>query len=367
MKKNLHYLTIVLSFLLIFSSCNKDKGNENIEGANTEVLKNWAENIIIPAYKNYQKEVNLFVLDAEKFKSNRNKTNFDNLKKSWLNAYKAFQKVLIFDFGISEKMLFNRLTNTFPTSPKSINKNIELLKTGKININKILLSKYQGFPALDYLLFEKNHTLSYYQTAEGKYASEYIFMLTQVLQRDINKVVKDWDKTKETYINDTDKSVVGSYSNTINAFIRVFEKDIRATKVGYAAGAIKAQNNKPAPEIIEAYYNAKVSKELLKTALKSSQDFFNGKHFLNNNSGESLKTILIQMKNKKLADKINLQYQKMYQTIEETPLSLKETAISDNAQMRKLYNVIQKNVAYYKTEMLATLSVQVAYQDADGD
>ncbi len=367
MKKNLYYLTITLSVLLILNSCKVGKEKEELKGVNTEVLKNWAENIIIPAYKSYQTEVNQLVLDAEKFHTERNESNFNTLKKSWLKSYKELQKVLIFDFGITEEILFNRLTNTFPTNPKAIDKNIELVKKGKININNILLSKYQGFPALDYLLYEEKHTLSYYQTKEGEYASQYILMLTQILQKNINKVVEEWEKTKNIYINDTDKSVVGSYSNTINAFIRVFEKDIRAIKVGYAAGAIKAQNNKPAPQIIEAYYNGNISKELLKIALKSSQDFFNGKHFLNNNNGESLRTILIQMKNKKLADKINQQYEKMYQTIENTPKSLKETAISDNVQMRKLYNVIQKNVAYYKTEMLATLSVQVGYQDSDGD
>ncbi len=57
----------------------------------------------------------------------------------------------------------------------------------------------------------------------------------------------------------------------------------------------------------------------------------------------------------------------MYARINNMPNSLKETAVSDNAAMRDLYDDIQVNVAHYKTQMMAALKVQIGYQDTDGD
>ncbi len=367
------YTISLLVLLAIFSSCEgKQKSNE-FKGNNKAVLKNWAENIIIPAYNNYQAEVNKLVDDAKNFKQNINAYNFNKLKNSWLSAYKAYQKVLIFDIKKAESIHFLSMSNTFPCDIEAIQNNIELIsqnKTDEIDLEPSFVVKkhtYEGFPALDYLLFGANYTLEYYQTEQAKHDIEYIVMLTQALQNNINKIIDYWDKNKQEYINDTDNSVTGAYAATINAFLRTYEKDIRAAKVGYAAGAIKAQNNKPAPEVIEAYYNENVDKELLKTALKSSQNFFNGKHFLDSKTGKSLHSILDSLGHKDLASSINEQYNKIYTKIEGMPNSLKTTAVDDNTSMKSLYDVIQVNVAYYKTQMMAALKVQVGYQDTDGD
>ncbi len=368
-KKTVIILSVSLIFLFI--GCKKKSGGTEFQGSNKEVLKNWAENIIIPSYKQYQSKVNQLVVDAQNFDKEKTEENFKKLKISWLEAYKLIQKVLIFDFGYAKNIYFTELSNSYPTNVEEIEKNINLILNKKgddINFNPTFLSKvYQGFPALDYLLFEDTHTLAYYKTAKGEATSIYMVKLSQELQKNINAVVKHWNENKEDYINDEDKSITGYYAGTINAFIRVYEKQIRAEKVGYAAGAIKAQNGKPAPEIIEAYYNGEVSKEFLRIALQSSQDFFNGKHFLSDKEGKSLKSILSELKHQKLVDDINSQYTKMYSVIDNTPNSLKETAISDNVKMRELYDVIQVNVAHYKTRMLSALSVQVGYQDTDGD
>ncbi len=372
MKISIYTISLVV-LLAIFSSC-EDKQKENeFKGNNKKVLKNWAENIIIPAYGNYQSKVNKLVDDAKSFKKNISSETFNNLRNSWLSTYKAYQKVLIFDIKKANSIHFLGITNTYPCNIDAIQNNIDLIaqnKANEVDLEPSFVVKkhtYQGLPALDYLLFNANHTLDYYKTEPAKYTVEYIVMLTEALQKNINSIVNYWNQNKEEYINDTDNSVTGAYAATINAFLRTYEKDIRAAKVGYATGAIKAQNNKPAPEVIEAYYNGKVDKELLKMALVSSQNFFNGKHFSNNKTGESLHSILDSLGHKDLASSINEQYNKIYTKIESMPKSLKTTAIDDNASMKSLYDVIQVNVAYYKTQMMAALKVQVGYQDTDGD
>jgi hypothetical protein len=50
------------------------------------------------------------------------------------------------------------------------------------------------------------------------------------------------------------------------------------------------------PEKVEVFYKKDLSKELLNTALKASQDFFNGKHFNSTATGEGLVLTLITSK-----------------------------------------------------------------------
>ncbi len=370
--RNLIYLFFLTTSLITLNSCNNKKKVEFL-GHNKEILQNWGENIIIPAYKNYQSKVTALANDTQNFKQEKTEENFNKLKSSWLNAYKAFQKILIFNFKFAEKSYLIEMANTYPTNVESIERNINLISENKID--KIILIPtyadvqrvYQGFPALDYLLFEKNHTLEYYQSNMGDNACTYMVLLTQFLEENSKSVVEHWEKYLPTYIEDTDVSSTGAYAATINGFVKAYEKSIRAEKVGYAAGAIRAQNGKPAPQVIEAYYNGNISKKLLLIALKSSQDFFNGKYFDGTKEGKSLRQALLKLNQKALVSDINKQYDKIYKTIENTPLSLKETAVSNNQKMRELYDALQKNVAYYKTYMLATLSVPVGYVDSDGD
>ncbi len=366
------YTLFLFCLLLSFEGCNEKKNIEFL-GHNKEILKNWGENIIVPTYKNYQAEVTVLANDAKAFQQDRTEKNFEKLKASWLNAYKAFQKVLIFNFNFAENTYLVEMANTYPTNVEAIEKNITLISENKADeislkpTHAAIQRVYQGFPALDYLLFEDTHTFDYYKTAKGDSACTYMVLLTQFLKQNIESVVNHWEQYIADYVEDTDISTNGAYATTINSFIKAYEKNIRAEKVGYAAGAINVQQGKPSPEIIEAYYNGKVSKELLRIAVQSSQDFFNGKYFGNEQQGKSLRSALIDLNQERLVNRINQQYAEVYEAIENTPNSLKETAISDNAKMRELYDALQKNVAFFKTYMLAALSVQVGYQDTDGD
>ncbi len=383
MLKKIIYLMLGLGLMfLLTNSCKQEK--KVYKGQDSSVLKEWGEHIILPAYKHYQGAVHQLDNVAKAFQEERSQETFEALQTAQINAYKALQQVLIFNFGYAEDCYLVPLANTYPTkvehsanelpNARTIGENIALIKEGKAS--EVILRQtsasvqhaYQGLPALDYLLFDTGHKLPYYNGEDGDSAAEYIVMLTHFLKKNVDELVEAWDeRLLKAYSNDTDGSSNGYYAQTINGFIKAYEKQIRAEKVGYAAGAIKSQSGKPAPEIIEAYYNGKLDKELLKLALKSSQDFFNGKYFGKAQKGKSLYSILVEAKSEALAKRINAQYDLMYQAIDAMPLSLKETALQDNAEMRKLYQLIQKNVANYKTDMLTALNVSVGYQDTDGD
>ncbi len=373
MKKTISYLLLPLLGLFLFVGCNPTKEEKSLKGSSIELQKNWAYNIITPAFTSYQKEVALLDQAAQTFAKEINQENLDKLKEVFLLSYKAYQKVSIFEFGFAEKIYFVPMSNTYPCNTDKIKEKIDLIIAGKeAEIILKTTSKeseyvYQGYPALDYLLFDKEYELSYYKGAKGKATAKYISKLTAFMKETIDMIVDRWKSWVPEYVEDVDDSSTGAYAATINAFVRTYEKAIRADKVGYAAGAINNQMGKPAPKVIEAYYNGTIDKELLLIALHSSQDFFNGIAFESKQKGKGLADILKEFKQAALVDKINQQYKEIYALIEDMPMSLKETAVKDNPQMRKLFNALQVNVVNYKTHMLTALSVSVGYKDSDGD
>lgn len=372
LRKNVYSLFVGIILLLSLGSCVQKKKKE-LQGQDVALQEHWGRNIIVPAFKNYQKEIASLHKAAQSFEKEKTEEKLDVLKKAWLSGYEALQRIIIFDFGFAQKSYLIPLSNTYPCDTKAIERNILLVEQGKeadISLKPtaaVVQYVYQGFPALDYLLFEKTHDLAYYQSDKGASAAKYMTLLTAFLQKMINELVTHWDSYLVDYTKDTDPSATGAYASTINGFVRAYEKNIRAEKVGYAAGAIPAQKGKAAPEVIEAYYNGAIDKHLLMIAVQTSQDFFNGKAFEGGTEGESLASVLKKMKQEKLVEKINQQYKVIIETIQAMPLSLKETAVQDNTKMIVLYQSLQKNVAYYKTYMLTALSVAVNYQDTDGD
>lgn len=372
---------IFVAIIILFISCNPEKKVTPLVGNEPEVLKNWFENIILPAYKNYQTEVAKLTEVAKKFEEDPTGKNFAILRDTWFEAYKAFQRTIIFDVEeILKSRYYVAMANTYPTAPEAIEENIKSLKEeGKLSKHldvSPLASRhqYQGFPALDYLLFEPSKDITYYEKEENRKDREYIRMLAEALEKNVQTVITIWEENKEKYINSNDHSVTGAYSITINTFIQSYEDKIRARKVGYACGAIPNQNGKAIANYIEAYYKEDVSKELLMIALQTSQNFFLGKHTNGTETGKSLSHVLEEIGRKDIVNEVNKQYESIFKELEATANNFKLLAIdgenmTDFTQrpLYKLYLEIQKNVANYKTRMLNALKVQVNYQDSDGD
>lgn len=378
MKKSILFFTI-LSLILLTTGCKEKLSGNTLQGADNTVLTTWLEKIMLPAYKNYQTKSENLVEVAKEFNQNTNEATFSALKESWKEAYKAYQHTMFLDIDVAFNISYLGMSNTYPTavSPENpndkynIESNIALIANGetdKVSLKSTPVEAkqaYQGFPALDYLLFAEGKDVAYFTNNPA--AKIYVVMLTEALKNHIDTVLSYWMTNKDKYINDTDKTINGSYARTLNAFVRVYEKNIRSFKVGLAAGAIRIQNGVPQPEIIEGYYNEEISKELLKIALKSSQDFFNGKEFNGTKEHQSLKQILISINKQDLVNEINNQYDLIYKKIDAMPNSLKYTAKNNTSEMVELYNLIQVNVAKYKTEMLSALKASVDYADTDGD
>lgn len=368
-------IIVFLCFIALFVACSSNDGGDSTEGNNynrTALLTNWADNIIVPAYENYQAKVQLLVTDVNTFSVTPNEINLQATRASWLEAYKAYQYVAMYVIGKSEEISFKERTNTYPASATGIEANIA---SGVYDFNLFSQFDKQGFPALDYLLnglgdSDASIVAFYASNTNAIQYKEYLNNVATALKTNIDAVVTDWNSGfRDTYVNNNGVSINSSVNKTTNAFVKNFEKDVRTGKVGIPAGVFSSGTL--FPEKVEGYYKKDISKELLNVSVKAVQDFFNGKHFATATTGEGLKSYLDYLNanrnDQKLSDIINNQFVTIITVNNTLNNSFAEQIVSDNSKMINAYDALQQNVVYIKLDMMQALGITIDYVDGDGD
>ena len=375
MKKIILFLGLILT-VIACSSGGDEPIDQGSDYDRTALLTNWADNIIIPSYTNYQIKVETLSINATNFNASPTVENLKTLRTSWLEAYKAYQYISMYSFGKAEAVNLKECTNAYPTNATGIDTNIA---SGTYDLK--LFSQYdkQGFPALDYLInglaTSDEEIVAFYSTnANATNYKSYLVAVNNRLKSNIGLILSDWNAGyRNTYVSNNGTSVSSSVNITTNNFVKNLEKDVRSGKVGIPAGVFS--NGTKYPEKVEAYYKNDVSKELLNVGTKATQDFFNGKHFTadfpSETTGPSLKSYLDYVNairdGKKLSDIINDQFIVIATTNAALSNSFSQQIKSDNSKMLTAYDAIQQNVIYLKLDMMQALNITIDYVDGDGD
>ena len=97
---------LILFFGLILTVIACSDGDDPVDqGSNydrTALLTNWADNIIIPSYTNYQAKVATLITNTATFNASPTVENLQMLRTSWLEAFKAYQNISMYSFGKAE-------------------------------------------------------------------------------------------------------------------------------------------------------------------------------------------------------------------------------------------------------------------------
>jgi len=369
-------LFIALSIIVFAVGCSGDgdggDGNTTDTFDRAAMLTNWADNIIIPAYNNYQAKVNALSASASDFNAEPTEANLVTLRESWLQAYKAYQHVAMFEIGKADELKLLSYANTYPADAAHINSNIA---NGTYNLSLYDEFPSQGFPGLDYILngLANNDAdiVAFYSTnTNAAHYKQYLTDLTTRLKTVADAVLTDWTSGyRDTFIAGTGTSVNSAVNVMTNNFVKHLEKDVRTPKIDIPAGVLS--NGLTYPDKVEAYYKNNVSKELLNEAITASKNFFNGKHFTSETTGPSLKNYLDAVNavrdGQKLSDIINNQYTTVLNTIGALNNSFSQQITTDNTKMVAAHDALQKNVVYIKNDMLQAINMQPDYVDGDGD
>ena len=376
MKKS-HYLLslIFISFLTLFISCSSEELPENDDIKEFDrgaVMENYANNIIIPRYNDFKSELDKLKSEVLEFTQNPSTETHTSLSNQWLEAYKAWQYIEMFNIGKAEEIMYSNTMNTYPVNQERTIENI--------NSQKIVLSDpndwaCQGFPGLDFLIHgiaeNLENILNLYKS-ETKYG-DYLNVVISNMSTNTNNIVDDWSSYKSEFISSTNNTATSAFNMLTNDFVYYFEKGLRTNKIGIPAGVF---SNDPLDTKIEAYFASKnsfkdVSKELITEALEAVKLMFNGTS-KTGIVGPSYKSYLDYIKNINnngvdIGSEVMSKISTSNDRINDLDKNFINQINNDNTKMLATFDALQKIVVNLKTDMLSLFNIAVDYQDADGD
>jgi len=387
--KPLKYIFLVAVATVFILACSTSSDEENA-GVNdtfdrSTLLANIADSIAIPALTdldakltNLQSNTNTFVLSA-------NQANLDAVRASWLEAYKVWQHVEMFNIGLAEETLYSFKMNIYPTTVADIEANIA---SGTYDLSNVNNNDAVGFPALDYMLFgiENNDAaiLEKYNSNNYKnYLKDNVDQMVSLTQMILN----DWTTSyRDTFVSQSGNTVTSALNKFTNDYIFYYEKGLRANKIGIPAGVFSAPKQtvdslseepvklkplKPLPEKVEGLYSKVYSKTLLLEGLQAVKNVFNGNAYQSGTAGIGFNTYLEALEANELATVINARYDNAETVINnlnpDFGVQINTDINTDNTLMAQTFGALQLAVVSLKVDMLQVLNIPVDFVDADGD
>lgn len=325
------------------------------------------EEIIIPSYNNLNTSLTELKESYELFKINITEHNLEELRNKWLNSYKLWQHVEMYNIGKSMEDYLIFRSNIYPVDSVRVNQNID---NGEYDLENPNNYAAQGFPTMDYLLYGIDNdpvkVIDHYK--ENNKVMNYLGALIEDLVANVKTVNDDWNQVKNEFVNSVDNTASSNLNMMVNDFIYYYEKGFRANKFGIPAGVFSGG---ALPDRVEGFYSKNFSKVFALEAMTSIKKFFNGESYKDDDlEGLGLKSYLDFVEKGKeelLSDKINAQLIDAEKSINELDNNLSGQIESDLIKVLKTYDEIQTAVILLKVDMLQALNIAVDYADADGD
>lgn len=372
-------IKIQIPFLLLATlvgcvDSTENKSQPDVSTDRKEMLTFWVEELILPSYAEFDKDLQAMLITADDFTTNPTESSLSAFRTSWTEAYISWQNVEMYEVGPAEKYTLRSFFNIYPADVAGIQNNIT---SGTANLNLPSTYAQQGFPALDFLLNgvaaqEENILAFYLDSEKGAQRLSYIKVLVSRMDTLLDQVISEWKGTaKDDFINRTSLDIGSSTASLVNAYVLYYERHVRSGKFGIPSGATIASAGTPNPDKVEAYYKKDISGKLAKTAQLAFSNFFNGK--ANGKQGPSLKSYLnsIDAKDpstgKLLSEYINEQFSIIENLVEALSDDYYYQIETDNEAMVKVYQEMQKAVRILKVDMTSAMSITITYTDNDGD
>lgn len=369
------FLGIVFVVLVAYA-CSSDDSSTDDQGPapssfdRTGLLENWADNIIVPGYVDFDSKVTALESNTVLFVTQPTESNLEALRASWLDAYTTWQRVSMFEIGPAETVGLRLNVNIFPANVTNIEDNIT---NGVYDLTLSSNRSAKGFPALDYLLHgiatDDAGIVAIYTGVQGPQYRQYLQDIVNDMQTLTTTVLSEWQNGfRDTFVANNGSSSTASVDRMVNDYIFYYERFLRAGKMGIPggifSGSVEAGN-------IEALYAGNLSKQLFLEGLDAVQDFFNGRSYNGNAQGESLNSYLDALNVIKdgadLNVIINSQFDAARQAVQ--GLGSFEQELQNNPPVTFLnaYDEVQRIVPLLKVDAVSALSISIDFADADGD
>ena len=144
---------ISLFLVVIIYACGSDESiNDNDNFDRGLILASTYDNIIIPAYNNFDQSLVLLQENINQFINDPSQEKLENVRLNWKDAYINWQSVAMFNLRKAEQIFYANLMNAYPCNETVIDNKINnsVTEIGEISINELGST---GFPALGYMLY----------------------------------------------------------------------------------------------------------------------------------------------------------------------------------------------------------------------
>lgn len=355
------FLTITVIFF--FNACSKG-GNGGGGGGNnepsvdefkTDMLVNYADNIIIPAYSGLNSKLETLETDINAFLDAPGAAKQAAVKTSFTNAYLAFENVSVPFFGPAASLLLNSFVNTFPAVPAKIEAGIQ---SGNYNFNLPVASdSIQGLPALDYLLFSED-AVSKFTAANSTNRKKYVRDVVARIKTLAANTLNQWNTSyRSSFVNSLKTDVGSSIGFLVNQF--AFEMDaLKGPRIGWPFG--KQSNGIVFADKAEGYYSG-ITKDLAIANLTSLKNYFSG------GAGKGISDYLVVLKKDQLNTAVLGQFDVALSALQAIPQPMPAAFTNSPAIVEEAYKQVQKLLTLIKTDVASATGVQITYMDNDGD
>lgn len=352
---------------LLLASCGEDDGNPGNDFDRTEMLQNFADNIIVPAYGDASLAATNLYAAVERFINDPTFTRFNELRGEYQSAYRTWQLVNLFEFGPADNTSLRANLNTFPVNTTNVD---ALIDAGSYDLDAIANISSKGFPAIDYLLYGIAATdpeiLALYSTDPD--ASDYQNFLAAVASDILARTLAVEEAWVDGYAADfkssTGNTIGSSIGLFLNAYIFHYERPFRTLKLGLPAGVFSLEGD-VFPEEAEAYYSD-YSLALLHANFEQLRRVFDGRD-ANGVDGIGIDDYLDGVGAGTLRSTIQDQFAAIDAALDDLTDPLTDQLETDRQTVIDVYGKIQVMVALLKADMASALSLQITYTDNDGD
>lgn len=355
-----NYLVLFVLASAAFYSCTKktdptDPPATSNDAFKTAMLTNYADRIIIPAYSELNANLATLETHLNGFLVKPSSATLEAVRPAYKAAYLSYEATAAAYFGPASALLYNNYLNTFPAAPTKIE---QAVAAGNYNFElPVVNDSIQGFPALDYLLFAPDAVEKFTGTqavARKKYVRDVLARMKSLTANTLGQ----WNGPYKTTFTTSLKTDVGSsIAFLVNQF--AYEMDrMKGPRIGWPFG--KLSNGIVFADKSEGYYSG-LTKELAVANLTSLKNYFAGAQ------GDGIADYLVLLKKDALAQQVLTQFDVAIKAIEAIPQPMATSFSKNPTQVDEAYRQVQKLLTLIKTDVASATSVQITYQDNDGD
>ncbi len=355
----LSYLFPLVALLLSFN-CACTSSNLEVEKPQPldqkDMLRHYADDLIIPAFKDLQTNVDALQKAAETLVTQPTLANLSALQTTWTKTHLAFQAANAYNFGPAgesgSRMRLVQEIGTFPISVLKIETNIAkgLPVPNDPNYDA------RGLLAIEYLIFDDQG--DHQRILDGLItASRQVYLRKQIanLKAHVDDVVTGWATYRDTFINDEGTAAGSSISNLYNEFLRSYEA-LEKSKVSQPLATPTP------PSSVEAYYSGQ-SLDFIRAHFAALENIWRGRDAKADGLGfdDYLKTVA---GGPALVTNIEAQLTAIRQALTDLggASSLTKQMQANSTKVQKLQTELQKGSRLFKEDMSSLLGLTVTVQ-----